>query len=336
MSERLKVVFGHLNGADCSHAAVTSMSISGQHIPTTSDYLYTSADLSSTVLTPAQRASYEDNGFIVIKKLVPKHKIDMYRKQFEDICSGKVNTYGMTLMRDIAISKSEFVSGEKAITKIQDFQWDDTLFDYCRLPEVLRYIEGFVGQNVMAMHTMLINKPPDPGTMTSRHPMHQDLYYFPFRPANRVVCAWTAMQKIDRENGCLVVIPGTHKGELLEHDYPEWEGGVNKFYHGIKNYDPEKNERFWVEMEEGDTVFFHPILVHGSGMNKTNGFRKSISCHYAASDCEYIETEGSKQDKIAKEIEDLVRKKTKSHAEVQFKDIWKYRARLVCGDQINL
>jgi phytanoyl-CoA hydroxylase len=38
----------------------------------------------------------------------------------------------------------------------------------------------------MAMHTMLINKPPDPGTLTSRHPLHQDLYYFPFRPADKV------------------------------------------------------------------------------------------------------------------------------------------------------
>jgi ectoine hydroxylase-related dioxygenase (phytanoyl-CoA dioxygenase family) len=36
------------------------------------------------------------------------------------------------------------------------------------------------------------------------------------------------MQRVTRENGCLVVIPGTHKGELLEHGYPEWEGGVNK------------------------------------------------------------------------------------------------------------
>ena len=31
------------------------------------------------------------------------------------------------------------------------------------------------------------------------------------------------MQKVSRENGCLVVIPGTHKGELMEHTYPEWE-----------------------------------------------------------------------------------------------------------------
>ena len=71
---------------------------------------------------------------------------------------------------------------------------------------------------------MLINKPPDPGTKTSRHPLHQDLHYFPFRPANRMVCSWTAMEeKIDRNNGCLVVLPGTHKTELLQHRYPEWE-----------------------------------------------------------------------------------------------------------------
>ena len=42
----------------------------------------------------------------------------------------------MTIMRDIAIAKSEFVPGEKAITKVQDFQNDDVLFQYCRLPEV--------------------------------------------------------------------------------------------------------------------------------------------------------------------------------------------------------
>lgn len=94
----------------------------------------------------------------------------------------------------------------------------------------------------MAMHTMLINKPPDPGSKTSRHPLHQgqfihffkndfydfnfsliDLYYFPFRPADSIVCSWTAMERVNRQNGCLVVLPGTHKGELLKHDYPKWE-----------------------------------------------------------------------------------------------------------------
>lgn len=70
--------------------------------------------------------------------------------------------------------------------------------------------------------------------MTSRHPMHQDLHYFPFRPADRIVCAWTAMEEITRQNGCLVVLPGTHKGTLQEHDYPDWE--VSKRDRGSKGF----------------------------------------------------------------------------------------------------
>lgn len=44
-----------------------------------------------------------------------------------------------------------------------------------------------------------------------------------------------------------------------------------------------------LEMQPGDTVFFHPLLVHGSGVNKSNRTRKAISCHYAAADCNYID-----------------------------------------------
>ena len=43
--------------------------------------------------------------------------------------------------------------------------------------------------------------------------------------------------------------PGTHHGELLQHDYPEWEGGVNKMYHGIRG--AEKNPRIHLHMEKG-------------------------------------------------------------------------------------
>jgi phytanoyl-CoA hydroxylase len=110
----------------------------------------------------------------------------------------------------------------------------------------------------MAMHTMLINKPPDPGTLTSRHPLHQDLYYFPFRPENKIVCAWTAMEKINRENGCLVVLPGSHKspGVLLEHDYPKWDQ-VNKMYYGIVDLDIKNLNLVYLEMEQGIKIVNH-------------------------------------------------------------------------------
>lgn len=121
-------------------------------------------------------------------------------------------------------------------------QFDPVLVEYCKLPEVVRYVECITGPDIMAMHTMLINKPPDSGSKTSRHPMHQgkevtawvrlgsasiaaDLHYFAFRPADRIVCSWTAMEHVHKQNGCLVVLPGTHKSQLLPHDYPKWEVG---------------------------------------------------------------------------------------------------------------
>lgn len=75
------------------------------------------------------------------------------------------------------------------------------------------------------------------------------------------------MEPVTRENGCLVVLPGSHRGVLHPHEYPSWEGGVNKAYHGIVGFDG--HNRVHLEMNKGDTVFFHPILIHGSGANRT-------------------------------------------------------------------
>lgn len=324
MAERLKTIFGHLN----SDAVISpSPASSGAVHSGLQSFRYT---LDNPVLSYEQRKFYEDNGYIVIRNLVPKEKLDVYRERFEQICRREVEIPGLTIMRDVAIARSEFVPGEQAVTKLQEFQNDDILFGYCELPEIIKYVQAFTGKEVKAMHTMLINKPPDPGKKTSRHPLHQDLHYFPFRPADRVVCSWTAMQKVNRENGCLVVLPGTHKGELLQHDYPEWEGGVNKMYHGVREFDPNA-PRVHLPMNTGDTVFFHPLLIHGSGMNKTKGFRKSISCHYASADINFIDVKGSIQDGVEKEVFEMVHKKLVARGvdptKLTMKDLWMFKSR---------
>lgn len=51
------------------------------------------------------------------------------------------------------------------------------------------------------------------------------------------------------------------------------QGGVNKMYHGIMNK-VDMTSLIHLEMEPGDTVFFHPLLIHGSGANTTTGYRK--------------------------------------------------------------
>ncbi|KAG7173472.1 Phytanoyl-CoA dioxygenase, peroxisomal-like 3 [Homarus americanus] len=140
------------------------------------------------------------------------------------------------------------------------------------------------------------------------------------------------MEKINRDNGCLFVIRGSHKGVLEQHDYPDWENGVNKMYHGVRGYDGVP--KTMLSMEKGDTVFFHPILLHGSGANRTQYYRKAISCHFASSECDYIDVKGTTQENIAKEVEEIA--VTKGIEGLNFKDIWKFRSRLVRGVEINL
>ncbi|XP_019747420.1 phytanoyl-CoA dioxygenase, peroxisomal isoform X1 [Hippocampus comes] len=325
-AERLRLLTGHLDRAPAVVATRTSAPTSALH---PHKFRYT---LDNDLLKPEERLFYEQNGFLLVKKLVADEAIDLFRKEFERICKREVRIPGLIVMRDITIAKSEFVPDQKAITKIQDFQDDPELFRYCSLPQILKYVECFTGPNIMAMHTMLINKPPDAGKKTSRHPMHQDLHYFPFRPADRIVCAWTALERVNRQNGCLVVLPGTHTGTLKEHDYPEWEGGVNKMYHGVRDYDPQQ-PRVHLEMEKGDTVFFHPLLIHGSGMNKTQGFRKAISCHYASSDCNYIDVKGTTQENIENEVKEIASKKLPEAVGITFQDMWAFRGRLVKGEK---
>jgi len=176
----------------------------------------------------------------------------------------------------------------EAVAKIQDYEQDPVLDSYTTHSAILNCVESIVGKDVQTIHTMLINKPPN---VDGRHPLHQDLLYFPFRPANKIVASWTALEPVTRENGCLVVLPESHRGELLQHGNPDWEN-VNAGYFGAQGVQTDK--RVHLEMNPGDTVFFHPILIHGSGRNRTQGYRKAMSAHYSAVDVEWAwNTEGT-------------------------------------------
>jgi len=287
------------------------------------------------VLSQEQVDFYNKNGYLVIRNLVPQELLNEYLERFHQICDGEVRVPGITVMKDVTHVKSNRPSGERTVNKLQNFENDEVLFSYCELPQILKYVACFTGPDIKSMHTMLINKPPDPGTMTSRHPLHQDLHYFPFRPANRMVCSWTAMEKVHQRNGCLVVQPGTHYNPLLPHFYPKWEGGVNSMYHGIKDYDA-SIPLLHLKMNPGDTVFFHPLLIHGSGANQTTGFRKAISGHYASSHCYYIDIKGTSQEYIETEVLGIARKKLGDDIDFSYTDIWRLKSRLVQGKEGTL
>ncbi|KAK5641388.1 hypothetical protein RI129_009935 [Pyrocoelia pectoralis] len=288
----------------------------------TKKYKYTKDNV---YLTEVQRDFYEENGYIVFRNLVDFNLLDECTNRFLEYCDGKVNTgYYVKVIKDMSLKNTD-AKGEFLINKIQDFNYDDILFKYISYKPLVDIVQSIIGPNVTAAHSMLINKPPNSEKNTSRHPLHQDLHCFPFRPAELIVASWTAMEKVDEKNGCLFVMPGSHKGTLLEHEYPP--NVTNPGYRGVLGLEhiPTVN----LVMEKGDTVFFHPLLFHGSGPNLTKGFRKALSVHYGANNCNFINVT-PKMDKVA-----LYHAKTKGFPEVTFNLYWKAKSRIVRGEPGN-
>ncbi len=242
--------------------------------------------MTRTGLDPAQVAHYGEHGWVVVPGLFEKADLERWSQRFEDIALGRTPAAKrMLVMRDVMVAKGAVTPKTplEAIAKIQDFENDPVLDAYNQHPALIDCVESILGPDLQSIHCMLINKPPG---VDGRHPLHQDLVYFPFRPADAVVAAWTALQRVTRENGCLVVVSGSQRGPLLEHQNVEWEY-VNAGYFGAKGAGAHL-ERVHVECEPGDTILFHSLILHGSGQNRTQGFRRAISCHYASTQCEKL------------------------------------------------
>lgn len=201
---------------------------------------------------------------------------------------------------------------------------------YSEDPRLLHIVSQLVGQNLTAINCMLINKPPG----TREHPPHQDLLYFPFRPANKIVATWTAIDPVNADNGCLYMVPGSHKHDVL-YEHRDQVNEAKLFFYGLaedKRIAPE-HKRVYLDMEPGDTVFFVSTIVHGSRPNVSNSYRKAMTCHYASSECRYIDVAGTAQEGIAAHMEAELRRRG---GDLSYVDIMRIKTKQVRGVRCNL
>ena len=233
-------------------------------------------------LTADDLERYQREGFLLIRGLIDADTLVRIDARFLALVTGEASPpETMVIMKDVAFASGEVVprSPLHAVNKILSFEDDPVLWPFATDERLLACVRDLVGHDLRTLSTNVFNKPPG---VDGRHPFHQDLRYFALRPADGIVAIWTAIQPSTRENGCLAVIPGSHRGPLMEHGCPDWDQ-VNFGFFAAEDVDIEA--RVHVEMEPGDTLLFHPLLIHGSGRNRSKGFRRAVSVHYASRDC---------------------------------------------------
>jgi ectoine hydroxylase-related dioxygenase (phytanoyl-CoA dioxygenase family) len=127
--------------------------------------------------------------------------------------------------------------------------------------------------SVKCMQSMYFVKPPG----FQGQAWHQDEIYIPTRDRS-LIGAWIALDDATIANGCLWVVPGSHKTGYL---YPQRDHqNHEEFDFAPESHGFDESAEVPVEVKAGTVVFFNGYLLHRSRKNRSNIYRRVLVNHY--------------------------------------------------------
>lgn len=164
--------------------------------------------------------------------------------------------------------------------QIHMHRWDQTSLDFLTHPRIRQTLLALLGRDPYAVQTMLYFKPPG----ARGQAVHQDNFYLRAHPST-CVAAWCALDVCDTDNGCLMIVPGSHEWPLL----CTVDADTSQSFTNVTVPLPEGTEATPILMQPGDVLFFNGQVVHGSFPNTTTDrFRRALIGHYIQGDAEQV------------------------------------------------
>ena len=172
---------------------------------------------------------------------------------------------------------------ERLITRLPEFRdycpsvlaYDLAFLNYARIPEILEMVEQVLGGHFALWNSSFFAKPAVNGRAT---PWHQDGEYWPIRPV-ATCTVWIAIDDANTENGCLKLIPGSHKKEqLLAHKTnPDPNLTLNQ---ELLSSDFDESQAVDLILEAGQMSLHDVRIVHGSEENTSSNSRRGMTLRY--------------------------------------------------------
>ena len=145
--------------------------------------------------------------------------------------------------------------------------------DLARDPEIVELVSGVLGEDVILWGCQVFCKPGGDGLET---PFHQDGHYWPIRPL-ATCTAWVALDPSKKENGCLKVVPGSHRDKrLFDHLREDRDDLV--LTQRIQGLDESKAVD--VELEPGQMSLHDIYMIHGATVNRSPTRRAGVAIRY--------------------------------------------------------
>lgn len=219
------------------------------------------------------KETYERDGYAVAPSLFSPEEVEKVRATFDTMRLDKSKTHddGIRDQNDPLFHYPRIVHPHR---------FDNAARGYMLHPGVVACLRALFDEEPVAVQSMFYFKPPG----SRGQALHQDNLYLLVEPGT-CIAAWTALDYVDRHNGGMLVVPGTHRGNLL---CPE-QADATKSFTGQVTRIPTGMKAVEVKINPGDTLFFGGSVIHGSGPNRsTDRFRRSFIGHYAAGSLDKI------------------------------------------------
>lgn len=229
-----------------------------------------------TVLSEAHKAAFERDGYFVAEEFLSADEVKSIQREITAIVDRYPDVPEELVQIEPAVRRGaiEPESVELGVRKLFRMTLHNELFrSLAYHPVMVGIAVELIGQDVALFQSMLLMKPPRFG---GQKVWHQDNAYFRLEP-NDVFGFWIALDDTDVENGCMHVIPGSHRKGIGEH------GGVADDY-GLSST-PAQNNAIACIMKAGDALVFHGETYHYTPPNKSDRRRRALQYHYASTHC---------------------------------------------------
>jgi hypothetical protein len=228
-----------------------------------------------------QWEKFQREGYVHLGKIASQEELRGLQQRIDDIMLGKARIdYDRLLMQLDRESGPESKPGPQtkgfkgatlAYRKIQDLEFDPLFLAYLQKPIFRQICARVHGPDtpVACFRAMFMNKPAGYGTYLV---WHQD--HWTALDRDPQITVWTALDPARIDNGCVHVIPGSHRALIN----PEHGSGflTQEQVEGLlKEHRPVP-----LELEEGEVVLLHNWLLHSSGVNQTGTPRRAFSVCY--------------------------------------------------------
>jgi phytanoyl-CoA hydroxylase len=231
----------------------------------------------SDVLSTEERQQWERDGFVRLGQVISDDELAALQQRMDDIMLGRVRYEEMYFQLDSEDGVygslkggGQFEGPSLNYRKIQDLERDPLFLAYMQHPRFRGITREIIGEDVSIFRAMFMNKPAQRGTIL---PYHQDGGTQWHLDRNPIMTIWTALDDATVENGCVQVIPGSHKlGLLSERGHtitPEQEALYAR-----------DEDSLFLEARAGEAILLHNYLLHRSGVNTIDCPRRAFSVCY--------------------------------------------------------